>query len=254
MAKRETKIRVRVQAKGGKFLGDDIGGALVTLRDGQTGEILASGVTSGDSGTLAGDYSPAASLATIVTPGRKPVVHWLVASKTTSRFDASLALERPTLLEVSAFGAVGGLQAAHRVTSAQWVVPGQDLTEGPGFVVEIPGLLLQVLEPPTHLGLVSVPTAVPLVANVTMVCGCPIDTDEPWVPEDFEVFADIRRAGSKRRTRVHLTFAGQTSRFIGSHEVREAGYYEATFTAIQKSTGNTGTGQVTYFYQPPAKQ
>jgi hypothetical protein len=36
-----TEIVVRVIAKDGKFLGDDIGGALVTLRDVQTGELLA---------------------------------------------------------------------------------------------------------------------------------------------------------------------------------------------------------------------
>lgn len=253
MPTRGTKIRVRVQAKGGKFLGDDIGGALVTLRDGQTSEILASGVTSGDSGTLTGEYSPDASLATIVTPGRTPTVQWLVASETTSRFEATLALERPTLLEVSAFGAVGGLQAAHRVTTAQWVVPGEHLTSGPGFVVELPGLLLQVLEPATHLSLPSLPATVPLKANVTMVCGCPIAPGEPWIPTDFEVFAEIRRAGSRRKTRAPLAFAGQTSLFTGAHEVRQAGFYEATVTAIQKSTGNTGTGQVTFFYQAPGK-
>jgi hypothetical protein len=253
MAARETKITVRVQANGGKFLGDDIGGALVTLRDGQTGEFLASGVTSGDSGTLVGSYSPSASQRAIVTPGPQPAIHWLLAAKTTSRFDAALPLERPTLLEVSAFGAVGGLQAAHRVTTAQWVVPGQQLTSGPGFVVEIPGLLLQVLEPATHLSLPSLPATVPLRANVTMVCGCPIGTGEPWIPGDFEVFAEIRRAGAKKSARVPLGFAGQTSLFTGSHVVREAGFYEATFTAIQKSTGNTGTGQVTFFYQAPAQ-
>ena len=109
MAARDTKITVRVQANGGKFLGDDIGGALVTIRDGQTGEILASGVTRGDSGTLVGDYSPAASQRAIVTPGRTPPYQWLLAAETTSRFDATLPLARPTLLEVSAFGAVGGL-------------------------------------------------------------------------------------------------------------------------------------------------
>jgi hypothetical protein len=253
MAMRETKITVRVQATGGKFLGDDIGGALVTIRDGQTGEILASGVTSGDSGSVVSDYSPDASQRAIVTPGRKPTVQWLLAAETTSRLDATLALERPTLLEVSAFGAVGGLQAAHRVTTAQWVVPGQHLTSGPGFVVELPGLLLQVLEPPTHLSLPSLPATVPLKANVTMVCGCPIAPGEPWIPTDFEVFAEIRRAGTKKRARVPLAFAGQTSLFAGSHEVRQAGFYEATFTAIQQSTGNTGTGQVTFFYQAPGK-
>jgi len=37
-----TKITVRVIARDGKFLGDDIGGALVTIRDAHTGELLAS--------------------------------------------------------------------------------------------------------------------------------------------------------------------------------------------------------------------
>lgn len=107
MKQGKTKIRVRVQAKGGKFLGNDIGGALVTIRDAQTGEIHASGVTSGDSGSVVDAYSRDASQRAIVTPGRKPVIHWLLAADSTSRFDAALSLERPTLLEFSAIGAMG---------------------------------------------------------------------------------------------------------------------------------------------------
>lgn len=246
-----TEITVRVQAKGGKFLGDDIAGALVTLRDGQTGGVLASGVTRGDSGSLVSAYASDASERVIVTPGATPTVQWLVAAETTSRFDATLDLDRPTLLQVSAFGAVGGLQTAHRSTVTQWVVPGEHLTSGPGFVVELPGLLVQVLEPPTHTKLASIPATVPLAANVTMMCGCPIAPDEPWVPADFRVFADVRLVGTDGSTRVPLAFAGQTSRFTGSYAVTEPGFYEAALTAIQKSTGNTGTGQVTFFYQAP---
>lgn len=246
---RETKITVRVQARGGKFLGDDIGGSLVTLRDGQTGEVLASGVTRGDSGSLAAEYGPGASQRVIVTPGSPPQVQWLVATDSTSRFDAALSLDRPTLVEVSVFGAVGGLQTAHRVAATQWVVPGEHVESAPGWVVELPGLLVQVLDPPTHTNLPSVPATVNLKANVTMMCGCPIAAGEPWVPDDFEVFADVRRAGARKRSRIPLAYSGETSLFAGTHEVREPGFYEAALTAIQKSTGNTGTGQVTYFHQ-----
>jgi hypothetical protein len=35
-----TSIMVRVQAKGGTFLADDIGGVEVTIRDAQTGAFL----------------------------------------------------------------------------------------------------------------------------------------------------------------------------------------------------------------------
>ena len=255
MATRKTKITVRVQAKGGKFLGDDIGGALVRIRDGQTGEMLANGVTKGDSGSVVKAYSDAASQRAIITPrpGKKPKIEWLAAASTTSRFDAELRLARPTLLKISAFGSVGGLQTAHRVTSTQWVMPGEHLTSGPGFVVELPGLLVQVMEPPTHYALPSVPKTVRLEANVTMMCGCPINKGEPWVPEDFDVFARIRRAGSEKRARVALDFVGTKttpSRFAGSYKVTKAGFYEAAVAAVQKSTGNTGTGQVTFFYQP----
>ena len=45
-----TQIDVRVIAKDGKYLGDDIGGALVTIHDVATGELLARGNTSGGSG------------------------------------------------------------------------------------------------------------------------------------------------------------------------------------------------------------
>lgn len=249
---RETKITVRVQARGGKFLGDDIGGSLVTVRDGQTGEVLASGVTSGDSGSLAAEYGPGASQRVIVTPGSPPQIQWLIAANTTSRFDAALSLDRPTLVEVSVFGAVGGLQTAHRATATQWVVPGEHVAPtsmgAPGWVVELPGLLVQVLDPPTHTNLPSLPATVSMKANVTMMCGCPIAAGEPWVPEDFEVFADVRRAGARKRSRVPLAYAGQTSLFTGSHEVREPGFFEAALTAVQKSTGNTGTGQVTFFH------
>src|ERR1044072_4661167 len=44
-----TQIDVRVIAKGGKYLGDDIGGALVTVEDVRTGGLLARGTTSGRS-------------------------------------------------------------------------------------------------------------------------------------------------------------------------------------------------------------
>ena len=55
----ETRLTVRVQARGGKFLGDDIGGAVVTIRDAQTGELFATGTTAGGSGSLTPSSSPA---------------------------------------------------------------------------------------------------------------------------------------------------------------------------------------------------
>ncbi|HWQ20959.1 MAG TPA: hypothetical protein VN455_14355 [Methanotrichaceae archaeon] len=244
----KTKILARVQARGGKYLGDDIGGAWVTVRNSQTGELLASGVTSGDSGEISDTYVQNASNRAIITPGNPDQVHWVVASPATSRFSADLVLDHPALLEISAFGAIGGLQTAHRVVATQWAVPGNDINVG----IEIPGLLVQVVEPATHLEIPEVGTTVPLRANVAMMCGCPINKGMLWVPSDFNVSARIRNMGSGIVHLVPLEFStsGQPGLFEGSYKVTDPGFYEATILAVQRSTGNAGAGQVTFFTRP----
>jgi len=116
-----TSILVRVQAKGGKFLANDIGAAEVTIRDAQTGAWLGGGLALGtSSGNLVPGYAPNASLSTIVTPASEPngvpQVQWLVPVASTSGLQVSLPITRPTLLEITAFGPLGGLQSAHRAT------------------------------------------------------------------------------------------------------------------------------------------
>ena len=85
----KTSIIVRPQAHGGKFLGDDIGGALITIKDAQTGTLLAEGLTQGGSGQLKPDYGNEASLTAIVTPGKAPI--WVHAPTGTSQFCAELS-------------------------------------------------------------------------------------------------------------------------------------------------------------------
>ena len=242
----KTRVLVRVQAKGGKYLGDDIGGSWVTVRNSHTGELLASGVTSGDSGSLSNSYVPNASSRVIVTPGSSPRIHWLVAGPNSSRFSAEIALERPAMLEVSVFGAIGGLQTAHKAVATQWAVPGNDVEMG----VEISGLLVQVMDPPTHMKLLSSASTVPLKAKVAMMCGCPINIGMPWIPSDFNVTAHVRNLGSGAVVAVvPLAFSrsGVSGLYEGSYNVTEPGFYDVTILAVQRSTGNTGAGQVTFF-------
>jgi hypothetical protein len=257
-----TSITVRVQAKGGKFLADDIGGSEVTIRDGMTGERLGGGLALGtDSGNLSTLYSSNASLSAIVTPpespGGTPTVWWLSPDTATSGLVLDLDISRPTLLEITAFGPLGGLQSAHRVTTTQWIVPGQSLDQGPGFVVEIPGLLVQVMEPATHLAIpsTSLPYTVPFQVNVTMMCGCQIAAGQPWIPSDFAVTAAIGAVGQPPSATVVLSFPGTTpSLFTGSWQVPlgASGFFQAEITAVQLSTGNTGTGTVTFFIKNAA--
>jgi hypothetical protein len=176
-------------------------------------------------------------------------VQWLVPDASTSCLLVSLPIARPTLLEITAFGPLGGLQSAHRATLTQWIVPGQTVDQGPGFIVEIPGLLVQVMQPQTHLTIpsTSLPYTVPLEANVAMMCGCPIADGEPWIPTDFSVTAAIGLVGQPASDTITLGYTGTTSLFASSYQVTAAGDYQAVITAVQASTGNTGTGTVTFF-------
>ena len=263
-----TRITVRVQARGGKFLGDDIGGAVVTIRDAMTGELFATGATAGASGTLSPSYAGNASLSTIVTPGKaQSTVQWLLAvdtnsrKTTTSAFTATLVLDRPRLLAVEAFGPIGGLQSAHRATATQWIVPGQNLTEPPGLVLLLPGLLVQVMSPATHTAFPpgSSKIALDVVANVAMMCGCPISNapNNPWLPSDFDVSAEIREVGGPvlRTHKLDFNRNDTPSLFMHTFDIppnltADPIYYEAIVSARQLSTGNVGTGTVTFFTDP----
>lgn len=252
-----TSITVRVQAKGGKFLADDIGGSEVTIRDAQTGERLGGGLALGtDSGNLSSTYTSNASLSAIVTPAvppaTEPTIQWLSPDESTSGLTVDLPISRPTLLAITALGPMGGLQSAHRVTATQWIVPGQTLNEGPGFVIELPGLLVQVMEPATHLAIEStdLPYVISFLVNVTMMCGCQINDGQPWIPSDFQVTAAIGPVGQPVAETVALCFPGSApSIFTGSWTLPagSSGFYQAVITAVQRSTGNTGTGTVTFF-------
>ncbi len=249
----KTSILVRVQARGGKFLADDIGGAEVTVRDAQTGEWLGGGLAQGtDSGNLTTQYAANASQSAVVTPGSPPLIQWLVPDAATTGLVLDLPLRRPTLLAVAAHGPLGGLQSAQRVETTTWAVPGQSIDQGPGLVVELPGLVVQVLSPPTHLEISALPATIAFQAKVTMMCGCQIAAGEPWVPSDFTVSAAIGAVGQPPSMIVPMAFAGTApSIFAGSFEVTQTGFFQALVSATQRSTGNLGAALVT-FYVPAA--
>jgi hypothetical protein len=163
----------------------------------------------------------------------------------------SQPLPEPRELEDSAEGPLGGLQSAGRASATIWLAPGRDQTTGDGLLLELPGLLVQVMEPATHTDVRKLPQDIPIVANVAMMCGCPIAPGGPWPPEEFQVTATIRRVGGAVVAEVPLTYAGETSRFRGSWTMTEPGFYEADVVAYQVTSGNTGAARVSFFSPPP---
>jgi hypothetical protein len=89
------------------------------------------------------------------------------------------------------------------------------------------------------------------MVNVTMMCGCPIGNGLPWIPDDFTVTAAVERIGSGAPPApVGFTLIQTPSIFQGSFDLKVPGFYQAAITAVQKSTGNLGTGTVTFFTKP----
>jgi hypothetical protein len=245
-----TNITVRVIARAGKFLGDDIGGAEVLIRDVRSGALLAHGRTHGGSGP--------ASLMTAPLTRTQPIPVADPPNNDACRFDATLLLETARLVEISAYGPLAAPQSANRVSATTWVYPGSNISPAghqreDGFLLEIPGLMVQVLNPPAHY-LPAKPDpsqAIPIRANVTMMCGCPISnaSGTPWPESDFEVVATIAsQAGSND---IPLRYdprapGGAPSQFVSDKWIPGSlGVYDIAVHAYQKSTGNTGVGFTT---------
>lgn len=245
-----TQIDVRVIAKDGKYLGDDIGGALVTIHDVQTGELLARGTTSGGSGL--------ADLMTIPLTRAE-----VLPVDEASVFSVTLDLSEPRLIRVTAYGPLAAQQSANTASLTQWVYPGKNITggeKGGGFLLEIPGLVVQILNPPTHYLPQTAPESIEIRANVTMMCGCPIGTNHaPWLPGQFDVTAFIKES-ENNILEIPLKYDDNApyavpSQFVNhwpvpKNETTKPQIYEITVVAFQQRTGNTGVDKVTIIIPP----
>lgn len=235
----QTEVMVMVAASNGKFLGADIGNALVTITDESTGEILASGLTHGSSGDTNAMMLASTTRGTPLPMDQKPAM-----------FKASLTLDRPRLLSFTAQGPMAGLQSQQKATVTQWVIPGKHLTRGNGILLTLSGLLVQVLSPATHYNFAK-PQPVVFTANVAMMCGCPINNMPPgtiplWRPENFHVGAQIWCDGACVAD-VPMTFTGTTGQFTGQWDCQTVGFYTAVIYALENNSGNAGCGTVAFF-------
>lgn len=232
-----TDITVRVISRGAKFIGSSMGGVRITIRDADTGEILAQGLTKGGTGNTG----------LIMKQAHKR--GGVLSTKDAAKFSARLDLKEPRRIRVTALGPLAQRQSANHVSAVQWVVPGKHLTGGNGWLLEMPGFVVDVLAPPTHVRLTGVPRTVQLKANVTMMCGCPIEPGGLWDAKRYEVKALVKRNGQAAGT-LAMAYAGATSQFAGSLKVEMPGTYEAVVYAYDASNGNTGLDKVTFIVTP----
>jgi hypothetical protein len=234
----ETRVDVRVISKGAKFIGTSMGGAEITINDADTGQLLAVGKTTGSTGD------------TRKIMQQRLHHHASVATEDAAVFQATLALDEPRRIRVTARGPLAQRQATATAAVTHWVVPGKHITGGDALRLELPGFVVDILHPPAHQQLSQPTETIELNANVTMMCGCPIEPDGLWDANQFEVAAIIKRNG-KRVDEVPLQYAGATSQFTAKLKASEPGVYEITVYAYDPANGNTGVDKTTIVVSAP---
>jgi len=222
-----TDVTVRVLARDAKFIGTSMGGARVTISDAETGEVLAEGLTQGQTGSTE---------RIMKTPrGRGEPL----STEGAAAFRATIDLDRPRRVEVAAEGPLEFPGSANRVSAVQWVVPGRHLTGGDGWVLEMPGLVVNLHDLPSTL---AAGAALDVRATVEMMCGCPLTPDGLWDSGEFTVRAEAVRNRTVS-AETALDYAGEASEFAGSLVIEEPGIWEIRVWAWQESTGNTGVAE-----------
>lgn len=228
-----TDVEVRVLARGAKFLGGYAAPVRVQLIDADTGETLAQGLTVGTTGDTA----------TIMGPvnGRDA----LLSSPGSAVFSASLDIDRPRRVTLSATGPLSQPQATTTATSQQWILPGKHLTAGDGWRVELPGLIVDLAEPVAY-SQVRVGQVIPIRAGVSLLCGCNLSESGPWraAEVDSEVYLTVNGGMPKR---IALAFDPADTTFKAMLTAEVAGLYELEVRAWMASNNNAGVARTAFF-------
>lgn len=222
-----TEISVHVLSRDAKFVGTSMGGARVIIENVETGEVLAQGLTAGGTGDteriMQRDRKRGAALAT----------------EGSARFTTTLDLKIPTKVRVTAHGPQTYPESANSVSATQWVLPGKPINADNGWLLELPGLVVNVHDTPSSVRLQGGKAEVMVRANVRMMCGCPLTPKGLWDSEQFEIVAHVAHKDGEAQ-KIPLVYAGEASEFEAKIPVAEAGDYEISVWAYQQTTGNSG--------------
>ena len=180
-----TPVTVRVLSQGAKFIGTGMGGIDIVLADAATGAKLAEGRIEGGTGDTAKIMHG--------SPRGTPM-----ADANSAAFTTTLDINEPKEIRVLVKGPFKPSGVAVSKLETRWLIPGQPVV-GDGWVVELPGLALTARREGGQV-----------VADLSMLCGCPIAPGTLWDEKRFEVKAWV--GGNA----MPLKWAGQTGRFAAA--------------------------------------
>jgi hypothetical protein len=109
----------------------------------------------------------------------------------TAGFLAELMLSEPTIVTISAVGPLEYPQATMAASRQMLLVPGRHV-EGDGVVLELNGLIVEILSPEP---MTPVQGVLDVSVRVRMMCGCPIEPGGLWDADQKTFVAQLRADG-----------------------------------------------------------
>jgi len=194
-----TDVMVRVVAHGAMVLGDEVGGARVTITDVATGRLLASGLQLGEPG----DQNQIMRTPRLMEEPR-------YSSRPSGSFHTTLHLDRPTLVEIAAQGPLSYPSAVQRASKTVLLIPGRDLTQD-GIVLDLNGYIVQIENPPPGESLMA-KDDVKLKASVRMLSGAPVRPHGDWDSRKATIYGEVL-IGDRVIERLQMLYAGEKSSF-----------------------------------------
>lgn len=221
-----TSVTVHAISQDAKFIGDSMGGVEVVLRDAKTGKQLAKGITAGDTGD---------TKKIMDAVGRSP----MRTTPEAAHYSTTLDISVPTLVRVELRGPLGRPLTMQSATSERWLVPGVSAEAGSAWILELPGLAIEV----DGISTLTQGHVTNLTTKVALMCGCPITAGGLWDAAEYEVVAELRHKGQPS-ARMPLSFSAAPGQFSGTFTPSFSGKGELWITARNKRTGNTGVAKL----------
>ncbi|MBD0306024.1 MAG: hypothetical protein ICV76_05665 [Nitrospiraceae bacterium] len=195
----DTEVTVRVVAHGAMVLGDQVGGARITITDVASGRLLASGLQQGD----AGDQNQI-----MRTPRLMEEPHY--STRPSGSFRATIPLTQPTLVEIAAQGPLNYPAAMRRASTTVLLIPGRDLTND-GIVLSLYGFIVQIENPSPGQPLMA-KDDVKLIASVRTLSGSLVRPHSDWDSRKVGIHGEVL-IGDRVIERLQMFYSGSKSSF-----------------------------------------
>jgi hypothetical protein len=226
-----TKVTVRTLATDAKFIGTSMGGMKITIADANNGDILAEGLTQGETGNTDKLVRQAHHrYGQLSEPGD-------------AKFDTTLNLSQPIKVDIRAYGPLDYPNSAVTVSKQVWLIPGKNMDED-GIILRVPGFVLEAQAEQNEYTLTSGKASIKVKAHIVMMCGCPISDGGLWDSKPMEIEAQLVQDG-RTIARNPMGYIGQTNWFETYFNITGKGSYQIRVTAFDPRSNNTAIDEYT---------